>query len=87
MKEIIAKAGLEDTAVFKLTPKKDFKGIIRELKENKHKLKDATKIRLERGGAIIILEYTHSKEILIFNSNSNATKYKNYINKILRGAI
>lgn len=88
MNEIIYKSGLEDKSVFKLTPKRSFKGILKELKEDKHAIRDVTKLRLEDGGGLIIIEYhKRPKEVYIFKNFSNATKYYNYFRKVLRGAL
>lgn len=88
MREIIYKSGLTDTAVFRLTPKHSLKGILNNIKENKPAIRDITKLQLENGGAIIIIEYhRRPKELLIFRTKGNASKYYNIIKKQLKGVV
>lgn len=85
MQEILNKSGLTDTAVFKLTPKHSLNGILKDIKENKHAIRDITKLQLENGGAIIIIEhYKRPKELLIFKTKSNAAKYNNILKKAIK---
>lgn len=88
MNEAIYKAGLEDTAVFELTPKRSLKNTLKEIKEDKDAIRDVTKLRLENGGGLIIIEYhKRPKKVYIFKSFANATKYYNYFRKVLRGVL
>ena len=109
MNEAIYKAGLEDTAVFELKPKRSLKNTLKdclghpvlyypaqaankahsidemykEIKEDKDAIRDVTKLRLENGGGLIIIEYhKRPKKVYIFKSFANATKYYNYFRNI-----